>query len=28
MRNENLIRIGKCRTVILQPGKLLSRGRR
>jgi CRP/FNR family cyclic AMP-dependent transcriptional regulator len=28
MRNENLIRIGKCRTVILQPSKLLSRRRR
>jgi CRP/FNR family transcriptional regulator, cyclic AMP receptor protein len=28
MRNENLIRIGKCRTVILQPNKLLSRRRR
>jgi CRP/FNR family transcriptional regulator, cyclic AMP receptor protein len=25
MRNENLIRIGKCRTVILEPKKLLSR---
>jgi CRP-like cAMP-binding protein len=28
MRNENLIRIGKCRTVILQPNRLLSRRRR
>ena len=28
MRDENLIRIGKCRTVILDPNKLLARRRR